>query len=92
MINLMTMAEFNSVMTAQKAAREAHVAAGGIRHIRRRLIRAKGNQFYKDQRDRNQGTYCGSDCTEFDISWKEKSAAFNNWITCPECIKKREEG
>jgi len=58
-------------------------------HIRRRLKRYKGNQFYKDKNNRYAGTYCGADPTDHDISWYQKSERFLDWFPCSDCINKR---
>ena len=60
-----------------------------IFHIRRKLRKQKGNQFYKDYSDRSNGTYCGADMTDKDIAWNEKATPFLDCEPCQKCIEIR---
>jgi hypothetical protein len=62
-----------------------------IYHIRKKYKVQRGNQFYKDRSDRNNGTFCGSEMTDHDIRYYEKIYEFNEWACCPECEKLRSE-
>ena len=63
-----------------------------IYHIRRRLKKQRGNQWYKDRSNRSNGTYCGAGYTDHDIVWNDKAEEFNGWEPCKECVKLRENG
>ena len=39
-------------------------------HIRQRLARRRGNQFYKDKSIREAATFCGAEPTEHDTEWQ----------------------
>lgn len=59
-------------------------------HIRRRLTRARGNQFYRDQNNRDQGTYCGAEPTDHDIRWNWPAVdTWGGWKACRACVKER---
>lgn len=66
-----------------------------IYHIRRRLRRQEGNQYYKDYSNRGQGAYCGENYTDHDIKWRDKIYTTATWQCCPVCAaarKKEQEG
>ncbi len=62
-----------------------------IFHIRRRLRRRGGNQFYLDTSERKTATYCGENVTDYDISWNADAVAFNGRRPCPQCIATRDK-
>ena len=60
-------------------------------HIRRRLPRKGGNQWYKTHVDnRVVSTYCGVEPTEYDGAWNKKAEAWTHpWkgemLPCKDC-------
>lgn len=65
-----------------------------VYHVRRKLRRQRGNQFYRDKSDRGRGTYCGADCGEYDVSHGSKIAEWTRadgelMVPCPECVMLR---
>ena len=63
-------------------------------HIRKQLIKARGNQFYRDKSNRGNGNLCGSPETSYDIPWKDRNKAKDYEIAgrtvCPICLDKKE--
>ena len=66
-----------------------------IYHIRKPLRRARGNQYYRDDSNRGQGTYCGASETEFDIPHRDKAVTWfgknGAYAACVKCIMARAE-
>ena len=65
-----------------------------IYHVRRRLRRARGNQFYRDRSDRGRGTFCGAPETGYDAAWAERKRAkawdhpeLGRFEPCPACLE-----
>lgn len=63
-------------------------------HVRRRLRRARGNQFYRDRSYRGMGTFCGANETQHDRDWAERNRvkpwrAPNGMLQtpCEACVK-----
>jgi len=61
-----------------------------IYHIRKKLRKQKVNQYYKDNDNRDNGTYCGLPETEYDIRWYDKAIKFGDHEPCPKCIEIRQ--
>lgn len=49
-------------------------------HIRQRLSKLGGSQFYRDKRIRPTSTFCGAPCTEFDAGWADRKRV-NDWTS-----------
>ena len=69
-----------------------------VAHIRMPMDRRKGNQYYRDQRERKVATVCGAPVTEYDTDHRcspwgvERLAAFadaNPGRICAACLEKR---
>ena len=45
-----------------------------IFHIRKRLRKLRGNQWYKDRDDRKVETYCQAEPTEYDVEWRYRKS------------------
>lgn len=50
-----------------------------VYHVRQRLSRRGGSQFYRDRRERKAETFCGAACTEYDAAWADRKRA-GDWI------------
>ena len=61
-----------------------------VYHIRRRLRRRRGNQFYRDRSIRKSESYCG-EMTADDIFWNWKAEIFEHKFPCKKCIEIREK-
>jgi hypothetical protein len=65
-------------------------------HIRARLARKGGNQFYKARGVREVSTLCGAPVTAYDSSFAWKAAEWTNdagqrFVPCAACVAKRAE-
>ena len=68
-------------------------------HIRRRMRKLRGNQWYKDRGERKVATSCGADVTAHDAEWNRKAETFTLelygkaviYIPCTDCVGIREE-
>lgn len=60
-------------------------------HIRKRLRRRGGNQFYRDTAIRETSTFCGAPVTGYDFACNSKPQPWTNgdtdFIPCPECVR-----
>lgn len=60
-----------------------------IYHRRLPFTKVGGNSFYKDKRVQNSATYCGSDCTGYDVFDSSQMPEWNNGVIdfapCPKC-------
>lgn len=64
-------------------------------HIRHRLPRRGGNQFYRDRSPRVARTLCGAPVTEFDAGWGDHAVDWVNsdgqaFSVCAECRRVRD--
>lgn len=63
-----------------------------IYHIRKPLLRARGNQWYRDKSHRGQGTFCGEPEGPKDISHRTKWVVWietttgTEWQPCARCM------
>lgn len=57
-------------------------------HIRKRLPRAGGNQFYKARPTADSAvlTFCGAEPTTLDLSWKDGKTKWAQENACPACV------
>jgi hypothetical protein len=62
-----------------------------IYHIRKPPKAARGNQWYKDHSNRDQGTYCGADVTDHDVGHHDKATPWGEWTPCRVCIENRRD-
>jgi len=62
-----------------------------IFHIRNKLKKYRGSQWYKDNSDRYNGTVCGADPTDKDIMWHWKPKKWDKWEPCKKCLKIKQE-
>jgi hypothetical protein len=60
-----------------------------IFHIREKLAKRGGNQFYRDRSVRTTATLCGAPITEFDVLFHEKAETWNEHVPCAKCIEIR---
>jgi len=60
-----------------------------VYHIRRKLRRLGGSQYYKDKSPRKAETHCGSPVTDKDIPWNGKAESWEDNTPCPACIEAR---
>ena len=63
-------------------------------HIRRRMPRRGGNQYYLDRSNRPVFTYCGAPVTEYDDNWRSKAHPWKRrdgteMVACVECVRVR---
>lgn len=56
-------------------------------HIRRRLERKGGNQWYKARGERHVATYCGAEPTSWDFDWRSKAQAHTVETTRDEAVR-----
>lgn len=67
-------------------------------HIRKKLRKLGGNQFYKDNSIRKAETLCGAEVTDRDVDFKTGGTkSFKKWairdrFVCEECLKLRMKG
>ncbi len=68
----------------------------GIYHIRKRLRRRGGTQFYLDRGERRAETICGAAVTDHDVPWNavavEWSNAYGHYEPCAACLHRQEQG
>jgi hypothetical protein len=60
-------------------------------HIRKKRKRYRGNQFYRDYRNRSNGTFCGAPETDFDIDYHTKAKAWMDNVPCKKCMILRQK-
>jgi hypothetical protein len=69
-------------------------------HIRHRLRRLRGNQFYLDRNPRETSTFCGAPVTCYDASWNSPAKPWKThnsdehpdgtpMVACSKCLAKR---
>lgn len=58
-------------------------------HIRKRLARRRGNQWYADRSVRTPSTFCGAAVTDHDVSWNDRAKRFDQWVPCEICVVER---
>lgn len=62
---------------------------GGMIHIRRRLPRKGGNQWYRSTLDRSvhAATFRGAEVTDKDLEWRQGRTRWARENACPACLE-----